>query len=633
MKTKRILCTLICALMIAMLLPESALAAVGGTFTAGGIKYNVLTEIDTAGSVEVISNGYSGAVVIPATVDNGGVTYAVTKIGNTAFQGCTLLTSVTIPDTVNEIGNSAFVQTGLTSFHIPVGVTVINTAAFYRNPGLTQITVDAANTAFKSIDGVLFSLDGKRLIQYPTGKTGTYYCIPDGVETISDGAFSYSPWLTLADMPASLTEIKNNAFSFCSPILAAYFAGNAPTFGMGVFMGCPCTLYYPTGATGFTGISGVTVSEYTPYTLAVVNGTGGGSFRQSRTVAISAAVPAGYSFSNWVTADGGVFGDAMSTNTTFTMPGNNATVTAVLLDILAPTVQTVALGSDPAPVDGVLSITFSESMNTAADTVSLSPGSITLTSGTWSSGNTVYSIPYSSLSHSTSYNVSISGFQDAAGNSMTADAAHTFTTGAPPPPAYSYRTITDIPTGITVSGYLSPDAALTVNNINLHPAGTCSACDAIRSRMKDQNYLMTLSKDIALSHSFTGTLNLTVPMGTQYNGKTVTMLCCKAGLLETLTSMVANGSASFTVTSLSMFALFADAPTPAPTPTATVANAPTTAPAPMATVAAVPTATPVLSHNPKTGDDGPGFILWLLLGSAALGLAAIILFIKTKHYH
>jgi hypothetical protein len=46
----------------------------------------------------------------------------VTSIGVSAFEGCTGLTSITIPDSVTHIGKSAFVNTGLTSITIPASV-------------------------------------------------------------------------------------------------------------------------------------------------------------------------------------------------------------------------------------------------------------------------------------------------------------------------------------------------------------------------------------------------------------------------------------------------------------------------------------------------------------------------------
>jgi uncharacterized repeat protein (TIGR02543 family) len=122
------------------------------------------------------------------------------------------------------------------------------------------------------------------------------------------------------------------------------------------------------------------------------------------------------------------------------------------------------------------------------------------------------------------------------------------------PPCYSFRTLTDIATGISVSGTIRDDAALTVKDMTL---GTDAACDAIGQRMNDDDYVLLLGKDISLSQGFIGTLTITMPVGALYNGQTVTILHCAGGMLQTYTATVTDGKALFSVSSLSPFAVFA----------------------------------------------------------------------------
>ena len=111
--------------MLTMLLPMIAAAE---DVTVNGIKYAIDTPSLTA---SVISNSYSGNIVIPATFEYGGATYNVTSISDFAFINCSNLTKVSIPDGVTSIGNDAFYGcSGLTSVTIPNSVTSIGSSTF-----------------------------------------------------------------------------------------------------------------------------------------------------------------------------------------------------------------------------------------------------------------------------------------------------------------------------------------------------------------------------------------------------------------------------------------------------------------------------------------------------------------------
>ena len=97
-------------------------------------------------------------VEIPAEIDN----LPVTTIGDDAFEGCTNLSSIEIPDSVISIGNSAFSEC----------------------EKLSAINVSSGNNNYASIDGVLFNKDKTELIQYPAGNFETAYTIPDSVTEI-----------------------------------------------------------------------------------------------------------------------------------------------------------------------------------------------------------------------------------------------------------------------------------------------------------------------------------------------------------------------------------------------------------------------------------------------------------------
>ena len=88
------------------------------------------------------SDEYSGNVVIPESVEYNGKTYSVTSIGVSAFELCSGLTSVTIPNSVIYIGRWAFSGCkALLSITIPNSVTTIDRGAFVACTGLASIIV------------------------------------------------------------------------------------------------------------------------------------------------------------------------------------------------------------------------------------------------------------------------------------------------------------------------------------------------------------------------------------------------------------------------------------------------------------------------------------------------------------
>lgn len=186
--------------------------------------------------------GRSGAYDIPSGVTNienyafeycsglTGITFpaGVTSIGNNAFINCSGLTgALTIPSGVTSIGAAAFSNcSGLTGeLTIPESVADIGDSAFKGCAGLTAINVATGNTAYQSINGVLFTKDGETLIQYSGGKADTAYAVPSDVTSIIRYAFYNCKTLTNITIPASVTEIGDSAFYGCTGITGIAFNG------------------------------------------------------------------------------------------------------------------------------------------------------------------------------------------------------------------------------------------------------------------------------------------------------------------------------------------------------------------------------------------------------------------------
>ena len=207
------------------------------------------------------------------------------KIGDSAFESCSGLTSITLPSGVTEIGKFAFLHcSGLTSITLPSGLTEISSSAFSGCSGLTSITLpsgltEISSSAFKSCSGLTSltlpsglteigysafkSCSGLTSLTLPSGLTEisssafsgcsglTSITLPSGVTMIFSSAFESCSGLTSIALPSGLTEIGVNAFSGCSGLTSIYvYAEKLPNMGSDVFDGCDakkCTVYVPKG--------------------------------------------------------------------------------------------------------------------------------------------------------------------------------------------------------------------------------------------------------------------------------------------------------------------------------------------------------------------------------------------------
>ena len=150
----------------------------------------------------------------------------VCGIADGSFSGCTVLTSITIPNSVTYIGDSAFEDcSGLKSITIPKGVTNIGNNAFYGCSGLTKITIPDSVT---SIGASAFSgCSGLKLIS-----------LGNGVKSIGEEAFENCSGLTSITIPNSVTSIEHGAFSGCSGLTKITIPDSVTSVGGWLFHGC-----------------------------------------------------------------------------------------------------------------------------------------------------------------------------------------------------------------------------------------------------------------------------------------------------------------------------------------------------------------------------------------------------------
>ena len=154
---------------------------------------------------------------------------SVTRIGESAFSGCSALTSVTIPDSVTSIGESAFSGcSALTSVTIPNGVTRIEAGAFSSCGVLTSVTIPNGVTSigFRAFSGcsalpsvtIPNSVTSIGLSAFSDCINLTLVTIPDGITKIGFDIFSGCIALTSVTIPSSVTWISEDAFKKCDNI-------------------------------------------------------------------------------------------------------------------------------------------------------------------------------------------------------------------------------------------------------------------------------------------------------------------------------------------------------------------------------------------------------------------------------
>lgn len=130
-------------------------------------------------------------------------------------------TNVILPDDYYgnpyKIANNAFTQmTNIESITLGAKVIRVDGLSFYGCDGLLSICVNNTNDYYKSVDGVLYSSDGKTLIKYPQAKKDKAFNIPEGVTEIQNNAFLDAYSVTDLTLPSTLEIISDGNMSLLS---------------------------------------------------------------------------------------------------------------------------------------------------------------------------------------------------------------------------------------------------------------------------------------------------------------------------------------------------------------------------------------------------------------------------------
>lgn len=220
---KRFISLLVALSITLTFLPIGAVAAAPIKIPQGNLIYTV-----NADGESVTVSGVSGSpekLTIDSSISNNGTNYTVTEIAMWAFWGCNTLKEVTLPHTVEIIGDQAFCKcSNLTNVTIPEGVTKIGQGAFYGCSQLTSITIPSTITNMDT------AFSGNTALSHVT--------LTNGISKISSNAFERCTGLTEVEIPASVDQICPLAFNGCTGLTSVTLEKGIRIININAFKDC-----------------------------------------------------------------------------------------------------------------------------------------------------------------------------------------------------------------------------------------------------------------------------------------------------------------------------------------------------------------------------------------------------------
>ena len=187
----------------------------------GAIYWKSVFNIDNR-SKKICANAFCGCESLHSvTIPN-----SVTNIGDGAFRWCNSLQSITIPNSVTSIGDYAFwLCKSLKSVTIPNSVTSIGDGAFILCESLQSVTISNSVT----------SIGNKAFFLCESLQSVT---IPNSVTSIEDEAFGGCESLQSVTIPNSVKSIGNRAFCLCRSLQSITIPNSVRNIGNNAFLGC-----------------------------------------------------------------------------------------------------------------------------------------------------------------------------------------------------------------------------------------------------------------------------------------------------------------------------------------------------------------------------------------------------------
>lgn len=207
-------------LFLTLVLPVSA-----ANVQIGELWYTLDDAAKTATVARHADYASKETITIPSTVSYGGSNYAVTAIAQQAFQDCSQLVNITIPEGVTTIGDWAFWKcVNLASLELPASMRTIGASVFSFCSSLYSVNIPSGVTTI----GEFSFRECNRLMSVS---------LPSTLKVLEQGMFTSCTNLTTVVLPANLEEIRAQAF-YMSAIRSLTIPSSVTTMGVGVFGNC-----------------------------------------------------------------------------------------------------------------------------------------------------------------------------------------------------------------------------------------------------------------------------------------------------------------------------------------------------------------------------------------------------------
>jgi len=219
---------------------------VSGLINAADLK--ILADMSTKGKLTTINLSEASIAKIPDRIFKGCIVMTSIKlpqslkaIGNETFADCISLISITLPDSLVSLAGNTFNNcSSLPELTIPAGVVSgLGFTTFCSGcKKLSKYIVAEGNTAYSSLDGVLYNMEKTTILRYPCGNPASLFSCPNTIAEIGVGAFEGCTFLASVTMTENLRIVKNAAFKGCTALNSIIIPSMVTEMGGYAFENC-----------------------------------------------------------------------------------------------------------------------------------------------------------------------------------------------------------------------------------------------------------------------------------------------------------------------------------------------------------------------------------------------------------